>query len=164
MKAIDVAYASAPADNAIIHSLELINPAFPGGVFRLCNGFEDRMMTLETGETVSFTALGLGINLPERGMIGREDLVFSLPNVTGQTRQLMLAAKETGLETGVKYRPYLEGDLSGPGHAPLSMVAVSYSDDLQGASISASFRNLMDKTWPSRIFKPQSYPGTKYTT
>lgn len=164
MKSIEVAYASAPADDSIIHTLELEHPAFPGGVFRLCNGFDDQQLTLETGQTVTFTAAGIGINLPERAMMGREDLVFALDNVTGEARRLMLTAKEAGGEIWVRYRPFMETDPSGPAQAPLNMVAVSYSDDRQTASVSGSFRNLMDKTWPSTLFTPDKYPGTKYAT
>lgn len=162
MKAIEVAYASAPADDAFIHTLEIEHPAFPGGVFRLCNGFDDQTLTLETGQTVTFMASGLGINLPERAVLGREDLLFALDNVTGQARRLMLAAKEAGGEIWVRYRPFLETNPNGPAQAPLTMVAVSYRDDRQTASISGSFRNLMDKTWPFVLFTPSKYPGTKY--
>ncbi|TNY96418.1 hypothetical protein CGK56_24150, partial [Vibrio parahaemolyticus] len=79
-------------------------------------------------------------------------------------RRLMLTAKEAGGEIWVRYRPFMEADPSGPAQAPLTMVAVSYSDDRQTASVSGSFRNLMDKTWPSILFTPDKYPGTKYAT
>ncbi|GAA4879761.1 DUF1833 family protein [Ferrimonas pelagia] len=162
MKAIEVAYASAPADEAVIHTLELEHPAFPGGVFRLCNGFNDIALTLETGETVTFTAAGLGINLPERAVVGREDLAFAMDNVTGDVRHNMLAAQEQGGEIPVRYRPYLETDPTGPAQPPLVLTAVGYADDRRSATVTASFRNLMDKRWPFLLFTPAKYPGIKY--
>ncbi|PSW53063.1 DUF1833 family protein [Photobacterium leiognathi] len=162
MKAIEVAYASAKVGDIPIHSLELSNPTFPGGVFRLCSGFDDQALTLESGQTVTFTAAALGINLPQRALMGREDLVFALDNVTGETRRLVRSAINSGEPVKVVYRVYLSSDLTAPAEVPLRMEAVTYSDDRSVASISASFRNLMDRTWPDKLFTPDKFPGTRY--
>ncbi len=164
MKAIEIAYASAPADDPIIHTLQLINPDFEVGEFCLCSGFDDLVMGLESGEQKNFLAMGLGIQLPERSITGREDLSFGIGNITGYTRQQMLKAKNGGQETTLIYRPYLASDFSSPAQKPLTMTVVGYADDRQTATISASFRDLMDRRWPSVLFTPQKYPGVKYAS
>lgn len=164
MKAIEIAYASAPADDPIIHSLQLINTDFETGEFCLCSGFDDLDMGLESGKKKTFSGMGLGIQLPERSITGREDLSFGIGNITGYTRQQMLKAKNGGHETKLTYRPYLASDLTGPAQKPLAMTVVGYADNRQTATISASFRNLMDRRWPSVLFTPQKYPGVKYAS
>lgn len=163
MKAIEVAYASATVDDIPIHTLELTNPTFPnGGVFRLCSGFDEQRLQLETGQWVIFQPAAIGINLPQRALMGREDLVFALDNITGETRRLVKGAINHGTAVGVTYRVFLSSDLTAPAQTPLEMTAVTYSDDRTVASVSASFRNLMDRTWPERAFMPDRYPGTRY--
>lgn len=164
MKAIEIAYASAPADDPIIHSLQLINPDFDTGEFCLCSGFDDLDMGLESGKQKQFFAMGLGIQLPERSITGRMDLSFGIGNITGYIRQQMLKAKNGKHETQLIYRPYLASDLSFPANPPLRMTVVGYADDRQTATILASFRNLMDRRWPSVLFTPQKYPGVKYVS
>ena len=164
VKAIEIAYASAPADDPIIHSLQLINPDFDTGEFCLCSGFDDLDMGIESGEQKQFLAMGLGIQLPERSITGREDLSFGIGNITGYTRQQMLKAKNGGHDTTLIYRPYLASNLFGPARGPLSMTVVNYTDNRQTATLSASFRNLMDRRWPSVLFTPQKYPGVKYVS
>ena len=163
MNAIEVVYASAPADDIPIHTLALRHASFPGGVLFLCSGFEDIEARLETGELVTFTAAALGISLPQRALVGREDLQFALDNVTGEARQNMLNARAQGGKIWVEYRPYLESDLTQPAKPPLKMVTVSYEDDRRSANVLGSFRNFMDLEWPSLRFTPDKYPGLKYS-
>lgn len=161
MKAIEVAYAS--ADGIPIHTLTLRHATFPGGVFFLCSGFDDIDAKLETGEAVTFLASGLGINLPQRALVGREDLQFALDNITGEVRQYMLSARRAGGPIGVEYRPYVDNDLSQPARKPMKMVTVNYKDNRRSANVLASFRNFMDLEWPRVRFTPDRYPGLKYS-
>lgn len=163
MKTLDIVYASTPVEVILIHTLALRHLALPGGVLYLCSGYEDMAARLETGESVTFTASAMGISLPKRSSVGREDLQFAIDNVTGSSRRYMMAARQAGGQVHIEYRPYLSTDLSQPAEPPLRMVMTDYSDDRLSANVMGSFRNFMDLEWPYRRFTPDKYPGLKYS-
>lgn len=159
-KALETAYAS--ATDYIIHTLELKHATFTNGAIRLCQGYEDIVATLETDETVTFTASGFGVSLPQRSVRGRQDLNFQLDNVTGEAIQQIDAANEAGGTIEVIYRPYLGADLSQPGNPPIKMVAAGAQVTPSSVIVTASFHDLVNKAWPRRRYTPSFAPGLKY--
>jgi hypothetical protein len=160
-------YASAPINDLIIHTLEIKNPAFnvPGhvvGSVRLVQGFDDISATLETGATVLFKKSGFGVSLPQKSIKGRQDLNFSIDNVTGEVLQAIDAAIDSGVKITVIYRAYAGSDLSAPGQPPIVMTATAIKADFSAVSISASFHDLVNKAWPFRRYTPDFAPGLKY--
>jgi hypothetical protein len=160
-------YASAPVNDLIIHTLELKNPAFnvPGhvvGSVRLVQGFDDITATLEDGATVLFKKSGFGVSLPQKSIKGRQDLNFSIDNVTGEVLQAIDAAIDSGVKITVIYRAYAGSDLSAPGQPPIVMTATAIKADFSAVSISASFHDLVNKAWPFRRYTPDFAPGLKY--
>jgi hypothetical protein len=160
-------YASAPVNDLIIHTLEIKNPAFnvPGhvvGSVRLVQGFDDITATLEDGATVLFKKSGFGVSLPQKSIKGRQDLNFSIDNVTGEVLQAIDAAIDSGVKITVIYRAYAGSDLSAPGQPPIVMTATAIKADFSAVSISASFHDLVNKAWPFRRYTPDFAPGLKY--
>lgn len=160
-------YASAPVDDLIIHTLELVDPAFavdgfPAGVIRLVQGFDDYSLGLETDETVAFTAAPFGVSLPAKSVKGRQDLSFRIDNVTGEVLRAIEASQEAGNKTSVIYRVYAGSDLTYPANPPVAMTAVSAQIDLNTVTITATFHDLVNKAWPFRRYTADFAPGLKY--
>ncbi len=160
-------YASAPVDDIVIHTLELVDPAFavdgfPAGVIRLVQGFDDMSLGLETAETVDFTACPFGVNLPAKSVKGRQDLRFRIDNVTGAILRAINASMEAGNKTKVIYRAYAGSDLTYPANPPVEMTAISAQIDLNQVTITATFYDLVNKAWPTRRYTASFAPGLKY--
>jgi hypothetical protein len=166
-KVLQTLYASAPADDLIHHTLELINPDFnveghiPGSV-RLGQGFDDITAGLEDASIVTFKQSGFGVSLPQKSIKGRQDLSFTIDNVTGEVLKAIEAAIEGGEKITVIYRAYAGSDLSAPGQPPIVMTATAIKADFSSVSISASFHDLVNKAWPFRRYTPTFAPGLKY--
>lgn len=166
-KVLQTLYASAPVDDLIIHTLELKHAAFnvPGhdiGVIRLVQGFDYESVTLEDATSATFKASGFGVSLPQKSIKGRQDLSFSIDNVTGEALKAIDDAIEAGGKIIVTYRAYAGSDLSAPGQPPIVMTATAVKADFSSVSISASFHDLVNKAWPFRRYTPTFAPGLKY--
>lgn len=159
---LQTVYASAPTDQVVIHTLELKHSAFTNGAIRLCQGFDDVSATLEDASTVTFSASGFGVSLPARAVKGRQDLQFQIDNVTGTALKNIHAAQEAGGAVQVIYRAYLASDLSAPAQPPTVMTAVDVSATPLSVSVTASFHDLVNKSWPRRFYTPDFAPGLKY--
>ncbi len=160
-------YASAPVDDLVIHTLELVDPAFaldgfPAGVIRLVQGYENLSLGLETAETVEFTAAPFGVSLPAKSVKGRQDLGFRIDNVTGEVLRAINDSMEAGNKTQVIYRAYAGSDLTYPGSPPITMTAISAQVNLNQVTITATFHDLVNKAWPYRRYTPDFAPGLKY--
>src|SRR5690625_3932831 len=108
MSILETVYASAPAAEVLIPTLEIKHPAIP--TIRTCAGFENHTVTLETGEVVTFEASGLDVSLPERSDRGQQNLAFAIENVTGQAQDAIDRALDAGGQIEVIYRLYLASD------------------------------------------------------
>ena len=160
-------YASAPVNDLIIHTLEIKHAAFnvtghSQGTIRLVQGFDDITATLENANSAVFKASGFGVSLPQKSVRGRQDLNFSIDNVTGEALNAIDDAIEAGGKIIVIYRAYAGSDLSAPGQPPVVMTATAVKADYSSISISASFHDLVNKAWPYRRYTPSFAPGLKY--
>lgn len=161
-KALEIVYASAPADEVPILTLEIKHPTFEGGAIRTCNGFEDHICTLETGETVTFEASGLDVSLPARNASGRQNLTFAIENVTGRAERAIRDAQEAGGQIEVIFRTFLASDKSTPAEPPLKMVAVSPVFQGSALQVTASYADVIDYAWPRDRYTTSFSPGLKY--
>lgn len=160
-------YASAPVDDLIIHTLELKHAAFnveghEVGAIRLVQGFDYETLTLEDSTSAIFKASGFGVSLPQKSIKGRQDLNFTIDNVTGEALNAIDDAIEAGGKIVVIYRAYAGSDSSAPGQPPIIMTATAVKADFSSISISASFHDLVNKAWPFRRYTPTFAPGLKY--
>ena len=160
-------YASAPVDDFPIRTLELKNPDFnveghlPGSV-RLVQGFDDIDAGLEGGSIATFKKSGFGISLPQKSVKGRQDLNFTIDNVTGEILKAIDDALEGGNKTTVIARVYTQSNLSTPAERPVVMTATGTSADYSSVSVTAGFHDLVNKAWPFRRYTPSFAPGLKY--
>ena len=144
MTTIAAAYAS--ATDEIIRTLE-ITPAGTDPI-RVCTGFADRILTLESGAKVEFTAGPLSIRRPKKSDSGQQTLSLSIANVTAQGQEAIETALESGDEVPVIYREYLASDLSAPASNPYRMTL--RGGTLQGImiQIEAGYFDLLNTQCP----------------
>ena len=124
-QAIREAYASAPADTVILHTLELRHPVFadddgrPTAV-RVVRDHVDLNARLEAnapldaGETVRFVALAFDLKLPPVDTAPVPEISVTLDNVSREIVRHLDAAATSLERIEVTYRPYLSTDLEGP--------------------------------------------------
>lgn len=156
---LEIVYASG-GDDVIIPTLEIKHPAF--APIRTCAGFEDQTVTLETGETITFTASGLDISLPARNSSGQQNLNFAIENVTGIAQRAIDDALSAGGQINVIYRTFLSSDLSTPAEPPLKMVLVGAEFEGPSVQVTASYQDLIGYAWPRDRYSVDFAPGLKY--
>jgi hypothetical protein len=156
---LEQVYAS--GGDIIISTLELTCPAWVEPI-RICNGFEDQTVTLETAASATFVAAGIDVSLPEKSNRGGASLSFAIDNVLGEAQSLLDQAFEEGEQVLLTYRAYLASDLSEPAEAPLKLIV--RGGTMQGSTIQiqAAFFDLINTKWPRNDYTAGFAPGLKY--
>ncbi|MBF0675596.1 DUF1833 family protein [Pseudomonas sp.] len=159
MSILDQVYAS--GGDVILATLELSSPAWEASEF-ICSGFEDQSCTTEDGRTVTFTAAAMDAVLPEKGNSGSQSLTFALDGVMGVIQRKIDEALEAGERVTVVYRTYLASDLSAPAEAPYRFTVKG--GELNGtlAQIQAGFFDILNHSWPRKLYTVDFAPGLTY--
>lgn len=155
-------YASNPVDKIRYKTLELLHATFPGGAYRFVQGYSDLTATLENGQEVTFEGSGIGIVPPRRGGDERPTLGFRLDNVTLKVSTAINAALEGGGVITVYFREFISSDLSAPANNPTPLFATVAKSNRFSVTVSAGFRDVVNKSWPRRRYTTQLAPGLKY--
>ena len=163
-EALDQAYASNTQSPLV--TVEFIHSAITGGAIRLVQGYYDITATLEDSSVVTFTAIGMAFELPERGTDGRQDLQIQLDNVSGEVwaeiKAAKVAARTTPEKIICKYRPFLESDLTAPAGATYQLTVTKTNITRSSASIFASYTPIPEIRYPLNRYFPDQYPGLRY--
>lgn len=166
MNTLEQIHASNPIDESIIYTLELTHAAFDNGRILLAQSTVDVAAKLETDEAVIFQKSGIGIALPARSVEGKQDLNLQLDNVSNEVWRNLKAAvaaiRTDPARIFVTLRTYLELDLTAPHPNIVKMTAISASVDASTASLTASFHDIVNTSWPKRRYTPEKFPGLKY--
>lgn len=156
--AIKEAFASAPSNSLILHTLEISHPDIES-IF-LIRDRKDWTLTLEgAGGDKLFTACGFQIQLPQSGENGASDLPFSIDNID-QVSDFIDEVKESTEPVTVTYRPYLASDTTEPQMDPpliLELTDISVTDVTVTAK--ASFFNLLTKPFLTELYTRDRFPG-----
>lgn len=160
MTVLDVVYASAPVDEVIIPTLEIISSAFDP--IRICNGFEDHTVTLETSAVVTFEASGLDVALPAKNTSGQQELVFAVGDVMGDATRAVIAATDAGATITVKFRQYLLSDLSAPAGPVYEMSVVGAQFEAGMAQITCAYFDFLNTLWQRARYTATFAPGIQY--
>ena len=162
--ALDQAYASNTQTPLV--TIEFLHSAITGGAIRLVQGYYDIAATLEDASSVTFTAIGMGFELPERGTDGRQDLQIQLDNVSNEVWTEIKAAKTATRTTAekiiCKYRPFLESNLTAPAGATYTLTVTKTSITRNSASIFASYTPIPEIVYPLNRYFPNKFPGLRY--
>lgn len=163
--AIKEAYASAPAAEVLLHTLEFRHPSFDQPVRVVCN-HADLVGTLEAsapenaGEAVTFLAAAFDFRLPEVQKSSTSEIEISVDNVSGDLLAYLDAAAQSPYMIEVTYRPWLASDTSGPQmDPPLTLVVRQISVDIFRITCRAGYGDLANRKFPGETYDAERFPG-----
>ena len=170
-QAIREAYASAPADTVILHTLELRHPAFVDDdgrptAIRVVRDHVDLTARLEAeapldaGETVRFVALAFELALPPVDTAPVPEISVTLDNVSRAIVRHLDAAATSLERIEVTYRPYLSTDLEGPQmDPPITLTLTEVEVDVFRATGRARMLDIGNRAFPAETYTGKRFPG-----
>lgn len=163
--AIKEAYASAPSNVIIYHTLELRHPAFTSPI-RVVRDYADLTATLEAtapanpSTSVSFTAFNFDFTKPEISASGVPQITFEIDNVDRSVVANIEAALTTMDLVQATYREFINTDLTGPQNdPPIHMTVLSITADVFRVKATAGFPDLLNRRFPSTEYDSETFPG-----
>jgi len=162
-EAIKEAYAAAPAEVIIHHTVELRHPAFSAPIRVVCD-YEDLEATLEAtapedaGLAVTFTAFAFRAKLPD--VVKLPEFLLEIDNVSQEIEDnILLAAQGTDPIT-MTHRLYLSTDLTGPHNDPPATYTLRdvRANDFQ-VTARAGLPNWQNKRFPNQVYTVDRFPG-----
>lgn len=164
--AIREAYASAPVDEVIHHTLKLWHPAFtaPIRVVRDVVALEARLepgAARDPGAVVSFIAYAFDVVPPEQTTTGAPQCVIEIDNVSREILAQIDLAVASSDPVVVIYRAFLSSDLdSGPENdPPLEMTISAISATELRIRATAGFPDLLNTRFPGLKYDLERFPG-----
>lgn len=170
-EALKEAYASAPSNVILLHTLELRHPSFidesgKSTAIRVVRDNINHICTLEdsapldAGKEVEFIAMGFDLELPPIEAIPVPEITLTLDNVSTEIIQYLDRAVETQDMIEMTYRPYLSNDLSCPQmNPPITLVITEITADISKISATARMMDIGNKSFPAENYTVKKYPG-----
>ncbi|MDF3837157.1 DUF1833 family protein [Cupriavidus basilensis] len=169
-QALAEAYASAPADDVIVDTLEIRHPSFVDDngptAIRICRDRVDFQARLEPsapmhpGALVTFLACPFDFTLPgiEEGRVPQ--LQIKVDNVDREITAAIESAYQQHAPIEVTYRPYLVSDTSGPQmDPPVTMVLTHIVVNVFVITGTATLNDVHNWPFPNRTYSATSFPG-----
>jgi len=170
-EALKEAYASAPSDITILHTLELRHPTFfddngnPTAI-RVVRDNISHICTLEetapldAGKAVEFIAMAFDLQLPPVETVPVPEITLTLDNVSTEIIQYLDSAIETQDMIEMTYRPYLSNDTSCPQmNPPITLVITDIHVDVLKITATARMMDIGNKSFPAENYTISKYPG-----
>lgn len=164
--AIAEAYASAPVDQIILHTLELHHPSFtqPIRVVRDRVALDARLEATapaDAGAVVTFTPYAFDVVPPEQTTSGLPQCIIEIDNVSRDIQAQIDAALAAGDRITLIYRAFLEDTaLDGPEtDPPLTMTLLTVSATPLRIRATAGFPDLLNRLFPALAYDITRYPG-----
>lgn len=164
--AIREAYASAPTDTVIYHTLELRHPAFsaPIRVVRDYANIDAKIETTSTvdpGAVVAFVAYAFDIVPPDMSADALPQCTIEIDNVSREILAQLDAAILMNMPIKVVYRAYLsDALLDGPENdPPLELTISRITATPLRISATAGFTNLLEQRFPGLDYELETFPG-----
>lgn len=164
-EALREAYASAPADEVVYHTLELRHAAFTQPI-RVVRDNADLTARLEAtaaenpGEMVTFVGFGFDLVKPELSATGVPQCSIEIDNVSREILANVELAM-TGIDPiMVTYREYLASDLEGPQNdPPMTLTIISISADVFRVRAVAGYPDISNRRFPREDYTTERFPG-----
>ncbi len=163
--AIKEAYASAPSDVVVLHTLELRHPTFDEPI-RVVNDHQDLVATLEAtapenpAEAVTFVRFAFRFTLPDVMSSGMPEIEIEIDNLAPEIIGYMDAAAQTEELIEVTYRPFLSTDLSAPQmDPPITLVLHDVEATVFTLRGRASFGDFGNRRFPNETYDAERFPG-----
>lgn len=163
--AIREAYASAPANEIVYHTLELRHPSFtqPLRVVRDWDTLTARLeesAPVDAGRWVEFAPFAFDFHLPEVASGGLPEITITIDHVSAEIVAYLDAAANSTELIEVTYRPYLASDLSMPHmDPPLTLTISEASADIFRVTARATFVDLGNLSFPRELYTSDRFPG-----
>lgn len=163
------AYATAPTDVVVYHTLEINHLSFSEPI-RIVQGFEAITATLEAdapedpGATVDFVAMSFDIDLPP---VRAEEVPYVDVQIHDASKLIIQPLEDAQQDPSpitMIYRPYISTDFSAPQMSPplilqFERIRVSTSENLcAGHAVFNDFRN---RAFPFKNYTPNEFPGLR---
>ena len=165
-QAIREAYASAPVDVIVHHTLEIWHPAFtaPIRVVRDRVSLDARIepgAPRNAGQVVTFVAYAFEIEPPEVSPDAAPSCTIEIDNVSRDILAQVDLAVQGTQAIEVLYRAYLSTDpLAGPHNVPpLALTVLSISADVFRIRARAGFPDLGNRRFPAADYSAEVFPG-----
>lgn len=164
--AIKEAYASAPVDQVIYHTLEIWHPLFSVPI-RVVSNATDISAKIEAGAprdagaTVTFVGYAFTLVLPEQTTSAVPSCAIEIDNVDRSIVAAIDAVITDSRPITVMYRAYLSFDLAiGPENLPvLTMTMLTCNATPFRIRASAGFPDLLNKKFPNVDYELETFPG-----
>ena len=128
----------------------------------ICHGQDDLTATLETDETVTFSASDFAAQLPKRSADGSQALQFAIDASNSDALDKLDLALESGNKVYIDYREFLLSDLTAPALNVQTMTVTGYNYEYPNLLFTASFHDLVNKAWPNKRYNTTVAKGLKY--
>lgn len=164
-EAIKEAYASAPADEIIYHTLEIWHPNFTQPIyvvrdFNDLTAFKEATAARSPGAEVTYVGFAFDFVPPEVDKAGVPQCVIEIDNVSREILANIEAAMGSTASITVIYRAYLSSDLSGPENdPPLELTIHSITADPFKVRAVAGFGSLANIKFPRQEYSAEVFPG-----
>lgn len=165
-EALKEAYASAPSDVVVIHTLELLHPAFTEPIrvvadYAPINARLENLAPVDPGAVVTFQPFAFDFTLPEVFDKGVPELQFNIDNVSGEIMENIELAMGLPSKLEVIYRAFLSNDLDGGPHnnPPLQMTVTSIEIDAMTVQARATIIDFSNRKFPNNEYDERRFPG-----
>mgnify|MGYP006076073273 FL=1 len=153
-------YATAPANDFYIETLQILHPKLSGGSFAITNHRDGFSGIIENGATMQFIYLPFGTIPPKTEEGGNLTLQVALDNTSRELMdELELMATEPETPIVIVYRVFLNSDNTIQNDPPLRLDVTGVSASSQAISFNAGLANLRNKPFPAQLYKIANYPG-----
>lgn len=166
-QALAEAYASAPVDEVIYHTLEFRHPAFSEPI-RVVRDNADLNARLEAnapanpGAVVTFVGFAFDMVRPEITSDGVPQCTIEIDNVSREIlANIDLAVTDTDNPIEVTYREFLSSDLdTGPENdPPMTLTLTKITADVFRVRATASFADIGNRRFPAEDYTAERFPG-----
>jgi Domain of unknown function (DUF1833) len=164
-QALKEAYAAAPSNVVIYHTLEFRHPAFTTPI-RVVRDVEDLTATLEASApqnpstAVNFQRFAFDFSKPEVSSSGVPQIQIEIDNVDRAiVANIELALQSTDL-IKVTYREFISTDLSAPqNNPPLHLTVMSISATPMRVTATAGYPDLINRKFPTKAYDADIFKG-----
>jgi len=152
--ALKEAYASAPQDQILYHTLEISHPDFSQPV-RVVRGYDN---ITAAGE--EWVAIPFDLQLPEVSANGLPSLVLTIDNVSRELSSAVESAVLSDTPITVKYRAFLSSEMTqAQNDPPLELQLSSITENETSIQARATLYDFVNKRFPAAVYRDEHFPS-----
>ena len=162
---MQAAYATAPAEVVIYHTIEINHAEFEAPVRLVANRESDLTATLEAtapvnpGASVVFSAVPFTFIEPGFGDDGPTPAKVKISNVSGQIAAIMKLTRAGDTAVSIIYRSYKSGSLTAPGQVIAGLELKEVSIRAGYAEGDIAFPDIETQNFPAVVYDVDNYPA-----